>query len=197
MRSFAIVPAAGRSKRMRVPKLLLSWRGRPLLEHVLDAWRASRVDRVVLVVHPDDDEIATIGRAGCAEVVVPELPPEDMKASVLYGLEFIEQHEQPTSHDVWLVAPADMPRLPTSAINAVLDAHDQSRPRIIVPRYESRRGHPVLFPWKLAVEVEELAPKEGINRLLTLHEVHEIELSDRGILVDIDTKEDFDRLEPL
>ncbi|HMP05911.1 MAG TPA: NTP transferase domain-containing protein, partial [Lacipirellulaceae bacterium] len=58
-RSFAIVPAAGRSVRMGAPKLLLPVAGRPLIDHVLAAWSASRSTRIVVVVRGDDHALAT------------------------------------------------------------------------------------------------------------------------------------------
>jgi molybdenum cofactor cytidylyltransferase len=53
-RSFAIVPAAGRSARMGAPKLLLPLGDRPVIDWVLAAWTASRVTRTVVVVRADD-----------------------------------------------------------------------------------------------------------------------------------------------
>ena len=37
MQTFAVIPAAGRSQRMRQPKLLLPWNHGTLIEHVLGA----------------------------------------------------------------------------------------------------------------------------------------------------------------
>ena len=60
--SFAIIPAAGRSQRMGEPKLLLPWGQSTIIEHVLAVWCASRVEAVVMVVHPDDVRPAELGR---------------------------------------------------------------------------------------------------------------------------------------
>src|SRR5688572_25718006 len=48
MRSFALIPAAGYGRRMVTPKLLLEFRGRPLIDHALQAWVASQVDQVIV-----------------------------------------------------------------------------------------------------------------------------------------------------
>lgn len=193
-RSFAILPAAGRSVRMGRPKLLLPWRDRPLIETVLDAWQASRVDRVVLVVHPEDSALAEAGRRAGVEVVVPTLPPIDMKASIALGLSRIAERWAPVSADVWLVAPADMPLLTAAAIDTVLAAHDPQAPRPILPRHAGRNGHPVLFPWSIAQQVSELAENEGLNALVARQEPRRIDLDDAGILADLDTPEAYRRL---
>ncbi len=73
MRSFAIVPAAGRSVRMGRPKLNLPWGESTVLEHVVQAWLASRVDRVIVVVRRDDERLDELCRSLGVEVCVPEL----------------------------------------------------------------------------------------------------------------------------
>ena len=190
-RCFAIVPAAGRSQRMGSPKLLLPWQGSTIIEHVLTTWKATPVSRVVVIVHPDDHELACTCRQARVDVVVPAAPPPDMKASVLHGLEFLEREEQPTAADAWLLAPADMPLLTIDHIGQVLAAHDPAAPCIVVPRHAGRRGHPVLFPWPFVSEVQRLTADEGLNRLLERLEVREIATADPGILADIDTPDDY------
>ena len=190
-RSFAIVPAAGRSRRMGSPKLLLPWQGSTIIEHVLATWKATPVSRVVVVVHPDDHELACTCRGARVDVVVPAEPPPDMKASVGHGLEFLRREEIPTAADAWLLAPADMPLLTIGHIGQVLAAHDPAAPCIVVPRHAGRRGHPVLFPWSSSAEVQRLGSEEGLNRLLEQFDVREIAMADPGILADIDTPDDY------
>jgi len=194
MKHFAILPAAGRSQRMGTPKLLLPCRGRLVLETVLDVWSASRAAPVILVVHPADQELAEVGRRSGADVVAPAIPPADMKASVLAGLERIRQQHEPTAADRWLVAPADMPWLTTAAIDAVVTRGAQAPDQIVIPTYQGRRGHPVSFPWPRAREVALLAASAGLNALVAGGPVSEIEISEPGILADLDTPEDYERL---
>ena len=54
MNFVAIIPAAGLSRRMGEPKLLKQFEGTPLINHVLDAWLASGVQRIVVVVREDN-----------------------------------------------------------------------------------------------------------------------------------------------
>lgn len=192
--SIAIIPAAGRSVRMGSPKLLLPWRGRPLIETVLAAWRNSRANAVVLVVHPDDELIAATGRAAGVDVVVPTQPPSDMKASIRLGLEYAARRWAPHRDDFWLVAPADMPLLTAEAIDAVLAQPRPDHQPILIPRYQGRRGHPVQFPWSLAGQVAQLGANEGLNALVARHQVLEFEVDQPGILADLDTPEDYRRL---
>src|SRR5436305_1261389 len=148
-RHFAIVPAAGNSARMGRPKLLLPVNGRPLIAHVIEAWERSSVDRVVVVIRPGDEALADAVKskvqspkskvdapaildlgpwtldlfAGKIDVVIPESPPPDMKASVQAALGHIEQRYSPSARDGFLVAPADMPRLSPAIIDRLIQRH--------------------------------------------------------------------------
>lgn len=176
------------------PKLLLPLGEGTLLEHLVSAWTASRVERTIVVIHPNDIRLAELARNRGADVVVPDSPPNEMKFSVRLGLEWIEANCHPAQTDAWLLAPADMPGLNSSAIDAVLSAYTPDDLRIIVPKHKGRRGHPVLFPWKLAAEVGRLGPNEGVSALLNRHEFFELDYPDPCVLGDVDTPEDYQRL---
>jgi len=200
MQTFAIIPAAGRSVRMGQPKLLLPWGQTTLLEHVLAIWTASCVDRVILVVHPQDTQIVALGAAAGAHVVRPSIAPSEMKISVQLALDYISEFA-PHPTDAWLLAPADMPGLEASTIDALVAAYQSSlvadpaaAPRIWAPRFGGRRGHPVLFPWALSSEVAELGPDQGINALVARHEVAHVDTGADAIHDDLDTPEDYERL---
>ncbi len=199
MQTFAVIPAAGRSQRMGQPKLLLPWGQTTLIEHVLGVWRSSRVTRTVIVVHPDDQRLAELSRQCGALVVQAETPPSEMKVSVRLGLERIEREFHPHSNDAWLLSPADMPGIAPLTIDRLIGAYqaglDRTEPaRIWAPRWSGRRGHPVLFAWPLAAEVEQLAADEGINALVARHPVAYLEDESESVIEDLDTPEDYQRL---
>lgn len=177
------------------PKLLLPWREGSMIESQLQAWRDSQVAAVVVVVHPEDDQLADICRRAGAEVVVPDAAPPTMKASVQHGLDYLAGRYAPSAGDAWLLAPADMPLLGSELIDRILAAYDPEQPRIIVPECQGERGHPVLFPWRLVEEVRGLSPDEGLNVLRRRHGAERVVVADRGALVDIDTPSDYQRLQ--
>jgi molybdenum cofactor cytidylyltransferase len=193
-RSFAIVPAAGASRRMGAAKLLLPVGGRPLIERVLGSWTASAVTRTVVVAKPDDDALVEVCRGFDVDVVVPQRAPGDMKSSVRSALGHIESNYAPAPRDAWLVAPADMPGLSTAAIDAVLAAYDAHDAAAVVPTIDGRRGHPALLPWSSAALVDTLADDEGINALVAKMLVHEVAWPDAGLVHDLDTPSDYARL---
>jgi molybdenum cofactor cytidylyltransferase len=190
------------------PKLLLSLGGRPLIAHTIDAWCRSRADWLFVVVRPGDTDLALAARYSAIEfhvptsrpqieIVFPDVPPPDMKASLQAALTHIEQHHQPTSDDAFLVAPADMPRLSPAIVNRLIDLHSTSNKKdILVPTISGQRGHPVLFPWPLAVQVFQLAGDQGLNAIVDREPTQMITCEDltgsqQTPFADIDTPEQF------
>lgn len=176
-------------------KLLLPWGAGTLVEHVLGAWRDSGVTATVIVVHPDDRELAEVCRRAGVEVLVADDPPPDMKASVALGLRHWSETRHPDAGDAWLVAPGDLPLLESRTIDAVLAAHDPTEPRIVVPIDPAgKRSHPVLFPWPLSAEVPRLSADEGLKSLVARHPVREVSVPWLVPSADVDTPEDYRRL---
>ena len=154
IRTFAILPAAGHSRRIGRPKLLLPLAdGRALIDHVLMAWRGSSVDGIVVVMRRDDAPLAKRCAGPRTAIVQPDVDPPDMKSSIAAGIQYLLESRPPAADDAWLVAPADMPLLSAQAIDAVIAAYRQQLAardtahtnlplQIVVPHHAGRRGHP-------------------------------------------------------
>ncbi len=193
--SIAVIPAAGRSVRMGTAKLMLPWRGRPLMAHVIDAWQQSRVNRLVVVARRDDRPLVEFLQNQDVLLVLPEVPPPQMRDSVQVALDCISEQFVLRADDSWLLAPADLPQLSPQVINRVVTARPPERDAIVVPLVGGRRGHPVRFPWSLHSTVARLGPDQGINVLLQQYPVHEIVCSRVPRELDIDHPEDYRRLQ--
>jgi molybdenum cofactor cytidylyltransferase len=194
IRSFAIIPAAGRSARMGAPKLLLPLGDRVVIDWVLAAWTSSRVTRTVVVVRADDEPLLARCRRYDVDLVTPVAPARDMKASVQLALAHVAAEYEPTDADAWLLAPADLPRLATAVIDQLLAAHRPDAPTAIAPAFRGQRGHPTLLPWSVARDVQRLGESEGVNALVERCGVREIACNRPEILDDLNLPEDYDRI---
>ena len=81
-------------------------------------------------------------------------------------------------------------------VESVARAWAVSRPAVLVPTHEGRRGHPTIFARRLATELPTIPENHGLNWLVALHkdEVEELELGRPEVLVDLDTPEDYREL---
>lgn len=194
--TFAVVPACGRSTRMGRPKLALPLGGRAVIEHVVAALRGGGVEAVLVVVGPHVPELVPLARSAGAEVLALPEPTADMRSTVEHGLQWLEDRFAPRPDDVWLLAPADHPVLSPAVVRQLLDAAGSSPRSIAVPACAGRRGHPTLIRWRHVAGIRSLPAGEGINAYLRSHraETLEVPVSDPGILADLDTPDDYERL---
>ena len=92
----------------------------------------------------------------------------------------------------WLIVPGDMPLLQPASMMAVADALRQFP--VAYAQYRGRRGHPVGFSAELYSELLELRGDDGARRIVARYPAQAVEVDDVGVLLDIDTREDFQRL---
>lgn len=217
-RYFAIVPAAGRSRRMGSSKLLLPWPAfdsgndiadPQVIDSVLHAWTTSRVAHVVVVIRSDDVALLDACEKWRVDVVTAAVEPADMKESLQIGLRYIESRFSPIATDHCFIAPADLPTLSRDLIDAVIESADAlgrarpaanaTQPPVIIPRFgatpgsAAKTGHPALLPWPLTEEIFRLGENEGVDRLVKQHSQHIVDLPGTLAVTDINTPEEYRR----
>jgi molybdenum cofactor cytidylyltransferase len=195
-RLFAVIPAAGHSRRMGRPKLLLPLGSNTVIGRMLAALSEPVIAATIVVVRRDDEPLrAAIADSG-AIPLQPAVAPEEMRQSVEHALRYIEEEFHPRPEEGWLLAPADHPLLEPAVIERLASEWRAAQGNIVVPAYRGRRGHPTLFPFSLAAEVFRLPADQGLNRLVQMHAalVREVELDSPSVLADLDTPEDYERL---
>ena len=192
-RTFALIPAAGRSRRMGSPKLLLPWSSRTVVEQLLIALHRPEIEAVFVVVRPDDVGLQDALSRTAAIVVIPDHDPPDMRDSVELGLKAIQKRFNPKDQDCWLLIPADHPLIEPEVLDGLLARWSSQDCKALVPSFCGRRGHPTLLSWSLAKQVEQLPPGVGINTLLRSSPdlVTEWPTDRESVLADLDTPEDY------
>ncbi|WP_261344515.1 nucleotidyltransferase family protein [Stieleria maiorica] len=190
---YAIVPAAGRSMRMGSAKLLLPWGDGLLIDQVLGVWADSMVDEIVVVVRKEDRELSDACRRHPVRLVHPNVDPQDMKASVQWGLREIETVFNPIDRDRCFIAPADLPNLSCAIIDRLIRTESDAS-TIVVPRFGDRQGHPVLLPWPLTAAVFQLGAGEGVDQVVKRHPKRCVSFPAGQRVTDVDTPEQYERL---
>jgi molybdenum cofactor cytidylyltransferase len=185
---WAIILAAGESRRMGFPKMLLTFNGRTMIENVIANVTESKVDKIIVVLGADMEPI--VERIGILDVkyCYNENYKEGMLSSVKCGFRNI-----PSDNNAVLVFQGDQPLITTDAINTVIEAYLSSGKGIVIPVYKNRRGHPLLIDIKYWDEIEKLSSDKGLRSLANKFsdDVLEVETYDPGILRDFDTYKDY------
>jgi molybdenum cofactor cytidylyltransferase len=193
--TYAIVPAAGSSRRMGRPKLLLPFGDSTVAQALLASLRRAGVERIVVVIAPGDQALWSSVRAAGVEVAVNERPERGMLSSILTGLEALGGPAAlAAAGEPILVTPADLPAIDPATVRALIATLERGGALLAVPTYLGRRGHPLAVASELATEIAALDPAIGLRQLLERHPVTELAVDDRGVVADIDTPADYESL---
>ncbi|MFO1019155.1 MAG: nucleotidyltransferase family protein [Planctomycetales bacterium] len=194
-RLFGLIPAAGHSRRMGAPKLLLPWGEGTIIGQVLRLLGHSPVAATVVVCRAADLPLQQEVLKAGGKLCLPDPDPEEMRYSVQAGLKHLEESFRPQPDDGWLLIPADHPLLSATLLEQLIHAWQSSTADVLVPTFRGHRGHPSLVRWRLAQRVPAIPADKGLNSLFRSPEVtvQEFPVEDDRILLDLDTPEDYAR----
>ena len=188
--NWAIILAAGSSRRMGSQKLLMPFGEGCIIETVVDHVLNSKVDEVVVVLGADHEKVRqTLGDRPVKFCHNTE-HEKGMFSSVICGLQSV-----PADVGSVLIYLGDQPGIPPHVTDAVIEAYNEELYGIVIPVHMHKRGHPLLVDLKYRREIEKLDLEQGL-RALRHHfpqDVLEVEVDEPGILVDIDTPEDYNK----
>jgi molybdenum cofactor cytidylyltransferase len=190
----AIVPAAGMSTRMGRNKLLLSFKGKPLIAHAVDTLLASQIQNVVIVVGHEAEKVKQSLEGKRVTLVDNPLYHEGMGTSLRAGLEAV-----PAKTEAIMIYLADQPLLEPYEINRLIQAlaearaHNQS---IVVPFFRGHRGNPVILDSSHKNAILEVVGDAGCRRVIKSNpeKVFMVEMETDHVVRDVDTIEDYERL---
>jgi len=185
---WAIILAAGESKRMGSPKMLLPFAGITIIEKVVENVLSSNVDKTLLVLGSDAAEIRRIINSYPVMHCYNEDYKNGMLSSVKCGISNL-----PQGFRAAMIMLGDQPMIGSYVIDAIIKAYNQSGKGLVVPVCGNKRGHPLLTGNKYRKEIVDLDGPEGLKELLKRHpdDLFETEINDSSILRDIDTFEEY------
>jgi hypothetical protein len=100
-----------------------------------------------------------------------------------------------------LVVLADQPFVRPETLNKLITYHEESRsqivtPQIVIPMYKGFRGNPVLLDHSVFPELQALSGDVGCRAIFGSHteNIRKLEVDDAGILLDIDSQEEYQKL---
>jgi molybdenum cofactor cytidylyltransferase len=186
-----IILAAGAGTPKGRLKPLLPFQGRPLLARVMDAAFAGRLDPVVVVLGHGEAEVRRQIVFGQALVCSNPDYALGQSSSLKAGL-----GEIPQACAAAMFLLGDQPLVNAVVIHALLQAYGAQRPWLVIPTFGGRRGNPVIVDRALFHRIQGLQGDTGARVLFTefAHRSLEVPVDEEGILVDLDTPEDYENL---
>ncbi len=185
---WAVVLAAGESKRMGRPKQVLPYGTSTILETVLNSVLASPVDGTLVVLGAAEDKVAPLLAKLPVETIVNTDFRSGMLSSVQCGIRAL-----PASARAALIFLGDQPAIAPETAGRVIAAHRASDRGLVLPVHAGRGGHPLLIDLKYRAEIDGLSSGIGLRELLARHpdDVLRVDIDDPGVILDIDTPEDY------
>lgn len=187
----AIIPAAGESKRMGRPKMLLPWEGGTVLTRVVFTFRNAGIEDIVVVTGGAREEVEEL----LATLEVRVIFNEDharggMLSSVQRGMRALGRQTQAA-----LIGLGDQPQVREGSARMVCKAFLETGSNIVVPSFQMRRGHPWLVARPLWGEVLKMQPPRSLRDFLSARraEIHYVNVDDPNVLADLDTPEDYEK----
>jgi len=185
---YAMILAAGESKRMGKPKLILPFGETTILGAVINNVLSSKADKILVVLGSDAEKIRKKIENLSLEITTNPGYQKGMLSSVQWGFKNLSDNAKAA-----LVCLGDQPGISTVVINKVIDVYKRTRKGIVIPVYKKNRGHPVLIDIKYRKDVKNLNPDIGLRELVYNHpeDTVEVKVEAPSILHDIDDPDDY------
>ena len=184
-----VVPSAGASVRMGLPKALLPVGDETFMARTVSALRGGGCDAVFAVVAEGDERAALEAERAGATVLINPDPGEGPITSLRLALDALDD-----SAAGLVYLPVDHPLVDAATVRVLLEAARAADAALTLPVYQGERGHPAVFGAALFAELSD-RDLEGGARTVTHRHLADallVEVGDAGVITDIDTPEMYE-----
>jgi len=187
-----LILAAGESSRMGTPKATLTYRGRTFLELIVGTLREGGLDRMVVVLGHQAEDIQRQVEIEPAQVVINPDYRSGQTSSLQVGLRALMADDL----EAVLLCLVDHPAVSGETVRRIVAAFRQCGAPVVVPTYHGRRGHPVLIGGQVFDELLALACNAGADSVVRRYrpQTRIVEVEDEGVVIDVDDPESYRRL---
>lgn len=180
--------------------MLLEFRGKSLIEHVLDALSGSRVSEIVVVLGYEAEKVRDKLKGAAIKIVENPNYRGGLSTSIKAGLQALSPDA-----DGIMICLADQPLLEAKDLNLLIDAFEAARKKrknrksIVMPLYRGRRGNPVILDARHRADILKITGDIGCRELIEKcrDEVLAVEMQNDHVVRDIDDAADYAELERL
>jgi molybdenum cofactor cytidylyltransferase len=184
----AVILAAGGSRRFGRPKLLESWKGEPIIRHVVRAAVQAGLSPIVLVVGDQAEGVSEAAAGWAIETSVNGAWAAGQSGSMRLGLARLRDRVEAS---VFMLG--DMPMVQPRLIRRLVERHRMTLAPVIVPWADGRRGNPALFDRATFEALDEITGDTGGRAIVDRFELERVDWEARDFF-DLDTPRDLDQL---
>jgi len=179
----AAILAAGESRRMGTPKALLPYRGHTFAEHLVEITRHPRVGIIRIVLGARAKELQEKLNVDAGSIVVNEDWEQGQLSSIQAAIRSLPQG----ATEGVMICPVDHPLISAELVNELIEAFDSRAKRIVLPTFNGRRGHPVIFHASLYDELLNASVEVGARQVVWAHagEVLEVPTEENGVILNL------------
>jgi len=182
---FAVILAAGGSRRFGGIKQLLELDGKSLLKRVVETAGNSLDNRVKLVLGIKPNILLQEADGFDIEIVVNKGWENGIASSLRAGIKALPAHCKGA-----LIIFCDQPLINEAHLRQLIDAWKQNHSKIIASSYAHTLGVPVIFPCKYFPSIQQLKGDIGAKSIIDKNPENVITISIPEAEIDIDTQED-------
>ena len=186
---FAVVLAAGESRRFGATKQLAPHAGRPLVAHAISAAEAVCGRHTLLVTGNEWRNVAAAGGELQGFLVVNPAFREGLSSSIRAGVACLSGVA-----DGVLLMLADQPLVTSEHLAALVYRWRGSTDSIVASAYAGSFGPPVIFPRALFAELGQLRGDRGAKSVIDRHGDRLISVDCPDAAIDIDRPGDLENL---
>ena len=186
----AVILSGGASSRMGSPKALLPYQGRPFLEHLLEITVHPEIGVRRVVLGADAESIAKAIPLKANEMIINSLWEKGQLSSIQAAV-----RKLPAGTEGMLLLLIDHPLISSALVSELIAQFYKSKKPIVLPVFEGRRGHPVVFSASLYPELLRAPLETGARAVVWAHadEVEEVPTNEEGCVLNLNDPETLNR----
>jgi len=187
-----IILAAGSSSRLGRPKQLVEFKGKSLLQKMIDLCGPFALGSKVIVLGAHADAIRKAVDPGSFSYVINEHWEGGMGGSIRKGVEQTLELNPETGHLLFLLS--DQPFVTAALLQQLLEKHGRGPQEMTASFYDEDIGVPALFSKTMFPSLLKLKGDEGAKKLMKQNEEKVAAVPFEKGTFDVDTHEDYMKL---
>ena len=184
-----VLIAAGESKRLGVPKQLIKWKGKILIEFIIDIVQKANIQPIYVVLGANYENIKKKLKKLKIEIIHNESWQEGKGSSIRKGIRSL-----PSWADAAIIFVVDQPYLTVDLVKEIIRQYQVNHYQIIAPIVNGIQTNPVLLDRSVFEDLKILEGEAGARTIFIKYNYYQINWQEKNILYDIDHQSDMEYL---